>query len=91
VVLFVIVWAYSSRRRPPLAVTGMFMFFYGVFRFLVEFVRQPDPHLGYVAFGWMTMGQALSAPMIVLGAALMAWAALVSRRSPQRGAQAETR
>ncbi|MEC7432176.1 MAG: prolipoprotein diacylglyceryl transferase family protein, partial [Pseudomonadota bacterium] len=43
----------------------------GIFRFLVEFVRQPDPQLGYLAFDWLTMGQVLSAPMIAAGAALM--------------------
>jgi len=42
-----------------------------VFRFLVEFVRQPDPQLGYLAFGWLTMGQVLSLPMILAGAVLV--------------------
>jgi phosphatidylglycerol:prolipoprotein diacylglycerol transferase len=54
-----------------MAVSGLFLVCYGVFRFLVEFVRQPDPQLGYLAFDWLTMGQVLSFPMIVAGAALM--------------------
>ncbi len=70
-VLFAIVWLYSSRTRPLRAVSGMFLLFYGIFRFLVEFVRVPDPQLGYLAFGWVTMGQILSLPMIVAGAVLI--------------------
>ena len=54
-----------------LFVSGLFLVCYGIFRFLVEFVRQPDPQLGYLAFDWLTMGQVLSAPMIAAGAALM--------------------
>ncbi|WP_412537155.1 prolipoprotein diacylglyceryl transferase [Marinobacter sp. MIT932201] len=71
VALFVILWWFSSRQRPTMAVSGLFLVCYGVFRFLVEFVRQPDPQLGYLAFDWLTMGQVLSFPMIVAGAALM--------------------
>ncbi|MCM0611054.1 prolipoprotein diacylglyceryl transferase [Marinobacter sediminum] len=71
VALFVILWWFSARPRPRMAVSGMFLIFYGVFRFLVEFVREPDPQLGYLAFDWLTMGQVLSTPMIVAGAALM--------------------
>jgi len=71
VALFVILWWFSSRQRPTMAVSGLFLICYGVFRFLVEFVRQPDPQLGYLAFDWLTMGQVLSFPMIVAGAALM--------------------
>ncbi len=71
VALFVILWWFSSRQRPTMAVSGLFLVCYGVFRFLVEFVRQPDPQLGYLAFDWLTMGQVLSFPMILAGAALM--------------------
>lgn len=69
VALFVIVWLYSSRRRPVGAVSGVFLLCYGVFRFLVEFVREPD--LDYVAFNWLTMGQLLSLPMILFGGWLL--------------------
>jgi phosphatidylglycerol:prolipoprotein diacylglycerol transferase len=54
-----------------MAVSGLFALLYGVFRFAVEFVRLPDEHLGYLAFGWLTMGQVLCVPMIALGAGLM--------------------
>ena len=62
-----------------MAVSGVFLFFYGVFGVGVEFVRLPDEHLnvaadGYLAFGWLTMGQILSAPMVVAGAILLALA-----------------
>ena len=73
VVLFAILWIYSKKPRPTMAVSGLFGVCYGVFRFVVEFVREPDAHLGYLAFGWLTMGQLLSLPMILIGAALMAW------------------
>lgn len=72
--LFIILWWYSSKPRPRAAVSGLFLLGYGFFRFLVEFVRVPDPQYGYLAFDWLTMGQILCLPMIVLGAALMAWA-----------------
>ena len=54
-----------------MAVSGLFLIGYGVFRFSVEFVRLPDAHIGYLAFGWLTMGQILTLPMLILGAVLM--------------------
>ncbi len=69
-VLFVILWVYSSRPRPVRAVTGLFLTGYGMFRFIIEFVREPDAHIGYLAFGWFTQGQLLSLPMIIIGGAL---------------------
>lgn len=66
-VLFAILWIYSAKPRPYLAVTGVFSLFYGIFRFFVEFYRVPDAHLDYLALGWVTMGQVLSAPMILVG------------------------
>lgn len=74
VALFVILWLYSSKPRPTMAVSGMFALCYGIFRFIVEFVRVPDPQLGYLAFGWLTMGQILCLPMILWGAGIIAWA-----------------
>ena len=67
VVLFAIVWIYSMKPRRRYAVSGSFALGYGVFRFIVEFVREPDAQLGYLAFGWLTMGQVLSLPLIALG------------------------
>ena len=49
----------------------MFLLLYGAFRFLVEFVRVPDAHIGYLAADWVTMGQVLSAPMILVGATML--------------------
>jgi phosphatidylglycerol:prolipoprotein diacylglycerol transferase len=54
-----------------MAVSGLFLIGYGVFRFSVEFVRLPDVQLGYLAFGWLTMGQLLTVPMLLLGSYLM--------------------
>lgn len=68
-VLFLILWLYSRKPRPTMAVSGLYLLFYGLFRFAVEFVREPDAHIGYLAFGWVTMGHVLSMPMIVIGIA----------------------
>lgn len=70
-VLFIILWLFSSKPRPTMAVSGLFLLFYGLFRFAVEFVRVPDAHLGYLALDWLTMGQILSTPMIVGGILLL--------------------
>ena len=78
VVMAALVWMYSSRPRPRYAVGGLFALLYGLFRFIVEFVREPDAHLGYLAFGWLTMGQVLSLPLVALG---LYWLWL-SRRQP---------
>jgi phosphatidylglycerol:prolipoprotein diacylglycerol transferase len=72
-VLFLVLWFYARAPRPVGAVSALFLVGYGLFRFLVELVREPDAHLGYLAFGWVTMGQVLSLPMILLGAGLWAW------------------
>ena len=74
VALFLILWLYSRKPRPTMAVSGMFALFYGIFRFIVEFVRVPDAQLGYLAFGWVTMGQVLCIPMIAGGLLLIWWA-----------------
>lgn len=66
-VMFVILWIYSSKLRPTGRVSGLFAVLYSVFRFLVEFVRQPDAHIGYLAFGWLTMGQLLCLPLLAVG------------------------
>ncbi|NOZ11556.1 MAG: prolipoprotein diacylglyceryl transferase [Gammaproteobacteria bacterium] len=71
VVLFVLLWWYSSKPRARGAVSGLFLVLYSMFRFLVEFVREPDAHLGFLAFEWLTMGQLLSVPMFLFGAWLM--------------------
>jgi phosphatidylglycerol:prolipoprotein diacylglycerol transferase len=73
-VLFAILWWYSARPRPYMAVSGLFLLLYGVFRFIVEFYRVPDAHLSYLALGWVTMGQILCVPMIAAGAIMLAMA-----------------
>ncbi len=71
VCLFVILWIFSSRIRPIGMVSGVFALCYGISRFLVEFVRQPDHQLGYLAFGWLTMGQLLCLPLLIIGGWLL--------------------
>ncbi len=66
-VLFVVLWTVSKKPRAPMTQSALFLILYGVFRFIIEFVRVPDVQLGYLAFGWLTMGQLLSLPMVVLG------------------------
>lgn len=70
VILFVILWLYSAKPRPRMAVSAVFALGYGVFRFCVEFVREPDEHIGFIAFDWLTMGMLLSLPMIMVGLVL---------------------
>jgi phosphatidylglycerol:prolipoprotein diacylglycerol transferase len=72
--LFLILWLFSSRPRPTMAVSGLFLICYGCFRFILEFVRVPDVQLGYLAFDWLTMGQLLSIPMILVGVLFLALA-----------------
>lgn len=74
VVLFVILWLYSSKPRLTGCVSALFLIFYGVFRFLIEYAREPDGHLGFVALDALTMGQLLSLPMIVIGVLLFYYA-----------------
>jgi phosphatidylglycerol:prolipoprotein diacylglycerol transferase len=79
VVMFVVLWLVSLKPRPRYLVSGLFALMYGCFRFAVEFVRVPDPQLGYL-FGtsWVTMGQMQSLPLIVVGV----WLLALSRRAP---------
>lgn len=73
-VLFLIVYWYARKPRPQWATGALFVACYGLFRFIVEFFREPDSHIGFDLFGWMSRGQILSLPMIVIGLAIMAWA-----------------
>jgi phosphatidylglycerol---prolipoprotein diacylglyceryl transferase len=72
--LFAVLWWFTSRPRPRLAPSGLFLLMYGAARFLIEFVRVPDEHIGYLAGGWLTEGQVLSIPMILAGILMLAWA-----------------
>lgn len=86
-VIFCVLFALSRKRppRPQGTFLGAFLVLYGIFRFLIEFVREPDVQLGYLWGGWLTMGQVLSAPLIVAGIALLIYAART--RHPQAGSQ----
>ena len=70
--LFIILWIYSSKRRLPGQVSGLFAMGYACARIAVEFVRVPDAHIGYLAFGWLTMGQLLCTPVFLVGLWLFA-------------------
>jgi len=72
VMLFVLLWLYARRPRATGQVSGAFLGGYGVFRFIAEYFREPDAHLGLLALG-LSMGQWLCVPMIVGGAALWWW------------------
>lgn len=77
--LFVVLWWFARRPRPEGAISSLFMLGYGLCRFMVEFVREPDRHIGYLAFDWLTMGQVLTLPMIAIGIGGLCWA---YRRAP---------
>lgn len=73
IVLFILLWLYSSKPRPVGAVSGLFLIGYGSFRFLVEFTREPDSFLGLLSLG-LSMGQWLSLPMVLAGIWMWRWA-----------------
>lgn len=79
-VLFAVIWWFTSRPRPRLAPSGLVLTLYAVFRMAVEFVRVPDSDIGYLAFGWLTMGQVLSLPVLAAGLWMLAFA--YTRREP---------
>jgi phosphatidylglycerol:prolipoprotein diacylglycerol transferase len=72
-VLFVVLWFYSAKPKARGKVSGWFALGYGIVRFFCEFFREPDVQLGYLAFGWFTMGQLLSIPLILVGLCLLVW------------------
>ena len=88
VVRFIVLYALSFKRPPYSRGTylGTFLLGYGIFRFLVEFIRQPDAQIGYLFGDWFTMGQLLSLPLIVIGIILLIYAYMTKR--PQVGPQA---
>lgn len=66
-VLFVVVWIYAAKSRPPGRITGVFLVGYALARITIELFREPDSQLGFIAFDWLTMGQLLSIPMVLVG------------------------
>ncbi len=73
VALFIGLWCYSSKPRALGRVSGWFAIGYSVARIFCELFRVPDPQYGYLAFGWLTMGQLLSLPLLLLGIGLLIW------------------
>ncbi len=71
--LFVVIWLFARKPRYRGEVSALFLIGYGVFRFIVEYYREPDAFLGLLSLGW-SMGQWLSAPMILAGIAIWFWA-----------------
>jgi phosphatidylglycerol:prolipoprotein diacylglycerol transferase len=65
--LFIVIWIFAGRFKKTGAVSGGFLIAYGLFRFVSEFFRMPDSHLGFVALGWMSQGQLLCVPMVLTG------------------------
>ncbi|WP_370980825.1 prolipoprotein diacylglyceryl transferase [Agaribacterium sp. ZY112] len=63
----IVLWFYARKPRPTAALSSLFLILYGVFRFVVEFFREPDAHIQFDLFGWMTRGQILCVPMVVIG------------------------
>jgi len=67
VLLFIVVWCYARKKRPAGCVSAIFLITYALCRIFVEFFREPDVQLGFLAFDWLTMGQLLSIPMLLAG------------------------
>ena len=70
-VMFVVLWVYSSKPKTIGSSTGLFAILYALGRMGIEFFREPDAHIGFVAWGWLTMGQLLSLPLLFVGMWLM--------------------
>ncbi len=74
IVIFIVLYWYSRKPRPTGSVCALFVLLYGLFRFSVEFFREPDAHIQFDLFDWVTRGQILSTPMMLIGLAVFAWA-----------------
>lgn len=84
-VIFIVLLLLSYKRppRPRGTFTALFLIMYGAFRFLIEFVREPDVQIGYLAGGWLTMGMLLSIPLVIAGVILLIWS--TNKKLPQAG------
>jgi phosphatidylglycerol:prolipoprotein diacylglycerol transferase len=71
IILFIVLWLFSRKPRPRMAVSSVFLIGYGLARIFCEFFREPDPQYGYLLGHWLTMGQVLSLPMVLLGSILL--------------------
>jgi len=65
--LFVILWLFTMKQRTIGYSSAVFLIFYGIFRIGIEFFRLPDTQIGYLAWNWLTLGQVLSLPMLLIG------------------------
>lgn len=81
VLLFVVLYVFSRRLRRPGEVSAWFALGYAAARFTVEFFREPDAHIGFIAWGWLTLGHALTLPLAAIGVVL-----LVRSRAAEQGA-----
>ena len=81
--LFVLLWLYARKERKQAQVSAVFLIGYGLLRFIAEFFREPDAHLGLLSLG-MSMGQWLCMPMILAGVLLWVWAETPRRRAGSR-------
>ena len=73
IVLFMILFFINKNTKITGVVSAAFLIFYGTIRFFIEFYRQPDAHIGYVALEWLSMGQLLCLPMILAGLLLLTY------------------
>jgi phosphatidylglycerol:prolipoprotein diacylglycerol transferase len=87
-VLFLILWLIKDKKLPTGGLLALFLFLYGVFRFSIEFFREPDAHLGFV-LGPFTMGQVLTVFMIVGGMILFIYLKRRTDSLPQRPTKKE--
>lgn len=78
-----LILAHKVPPRPRGTFIGIFLILYGLFRILIEFVRQPDAQLGYLFGDWLTMGMVLSVPLVVVGIVLLSYAHI--RQLPEEG------
>ncbi|MEC9487404.1 MAG: prolipoprotein diacylglyceryl transferase [Prosthecochloris sp.] len=70
VVLFLLLWSVKQRSPYPGFLSGLYLFGYGFVRFFIEYVREPDAHLGFVLMG-LSMGQVLCVAMMIAGAGIL--------------------
>lgn len=80
IVLFAVLWLYSMKPKPVMAVSGLFLVGYGSLRIFSERFREPDAHIGFVLSDWVTAGQLLSLPMVILGIFLLFYSYTQNRK-----------
>ena len=71
IILFIALYMIKQKKVDVGIISGYFLLLYGIFRFFIEFVRLPDAHIGYIYYDWVTMGQLLTIPMLIIGVLLI--------------------